>query len=392
MRRLRIGVAGLGRGFTLMLPAFIGHPRVQLAAAADPRAEARRRFAADFSARTYETVGGLCADPDVDAIYVATPHQFHAEHAVAASLAGKHVLVDKPMALTVAEATGMMDAAATSGTRLVVGPSHSFDAPIQRARAIATSGELGRVRMITALNFTDFLYRPRRREELDTDAGGGVVFSQAAHQVDIVRLLGGGRVASVRSQTGAWDPSRPTEGAYAALLNFTDGAFGTLTYSGYGHFDSDDLMGGVGELGQTKDAASYGAARRALAATRDADAEEAAKTARSYGGEEFRAAPREAPWHEHFGFVVVSCERGDIRPMPDGVHVFTDRERRFEPLARPSVPRAAVLDELCDAALQNRAGTHDAAWGRATLEVCLALLESARTGTDVTLRHQVAVG
>ncbi|MEO5676087.1 MAG: gfo/Idh/MocA family oxidoreductase, partial [Usitatibacter sp.] len=191
---------------------------------------------------------------------------------------------------------------------------------------------------------------------------------------------------------GAWDPARPTEGAYAALLNFTDGAFATLTYSGYGHFDSDDLMGGVGELGQMKDATSYGAARRALATTGDSDAEEAAKTARSYGGAGFREAAGEAPWHEHFGFVVVTCERGDIRPMADGVHVFTDRERRFEPLARPAVPRAAVLDELCDAAFENRAGAHDAPWGRATLEVCLALLESARTGADVTLQHQVAVG
>ena len=392
MRRLRMGVAGLGRGFTLMLPAFMGHPRVQLVAAADPRAEARRRFAADFSARTYETVDALCADPEVDAVYVATPHQYHAEHAIAASLAGKHVLVDKPMALTLAEATDMIDAAATAGTRLVVGPSHSFDAPIQRARAIVASGELGPVCMITALNFTDFLYRPRRREELDTGAGGGVVFSQAAHQVDVVRLLGGGRVASVRSQTGAWDPARPTEGAYAALLNFTDGAFATLTYSGYGHFDSDDLMGGVGELGRVKEATSYGAARRALASTGDSDAEDAAKAARAYGGVDFRAASGAARGNEHFGLVVVACERGDIRPMPGGVHVFTDNERRFEPLAPPAVPRAAVLDALCRAAFDNRAATQDGPWGRATLEVCLALLESARTGAEVALHHQVAVG
>ncbi len=392
MPRLRIGVAGLGRAFTLMLPALTAHPRVQLVAAADPRAGARRRFAADFAARAYETVDALCADGDVDAIYVATPHQFHAEHAIAAALAGKHVLVDKPMALTVADASDMIDAAATSGTQLVVGPSHSFDAPIERARAIVASGELGRVRMITALNFTDFLYRPRRREELDTSAGGGVVFSQAAHQVDVVRLLGGGRVASVRSQTGAWDPARPSEGAYAALLNFTDGAFATLTYSGYGHFDSDDFMGGVGELGQMKNAASYGAARRARAATKDADAEEAAKAARGYDGAQFRAADGAARSNEHFGLVVVACERGDIRPMPDGVQVFTDHERRFEPLPPPEVPRAAVLDALCAAAFENRAATQDGPWGRATLEVCLALLESARTGADVTLRHQVAVG
>ena len=84
-RKLRLGVAGLGRAFTLMLPTLQGDPRVALVAAADTRAEARRRFAADFSARGYETVEDLCADPAVEAVYVATPHQYHAHHAALAA-------------------------------------------------------------------------------------------------------------------------------------------------------------------------------------------------------------------------------------------------------------------------------------------------------------------
>ena len=172
MTRLRLGVAGLGRAFTLMLPTLAAHPRVQLVAATDPRPEARERFAADFSARAHEDVEALCADPGVDAIYVATPHEHHAAHAIAAALAGKHVLVEKPMAITLAEARDMIDAAETAGTHLVVGPSHSFDAPIARARAIVESGELGRVRMITAMQFTDFLYRPRPRRAPRAGAAG----------------------------------------------------------------------------------------------------------------------------------------------------------------------------------------------------------------------------
>ena len=70
--------------------------------------------------------------------------------------------------------------------------------------------------MMTALNFTDFMYRPRRPDELDTARGGGAFPSQAAHQIDILRLLGGGQVTSVRAMTGAWDTDR-TEGAYSAL-------------------------------------------------------------------------------------------------------------------------------------------------------------------------------
>ena len=76
----------------------------------------------------------------------------------------------------------------------MVGHSHSFDAPILRTRALIAGGEFGAVRMINTLNYTDFVYRPRRPEELDTAQGGGAIFSQAAHQVDIVRLLGGGEV------------------------------------------------------------------------------------------------------------------------------------------------------------------------------------------------------
>ena len=79
--------------------------------------------------------------------------------------------------------------------------------------------------MISALDYTDFLYRPRRPEELDTAAGGGVFFNQAAHQVDILRLLAGSPVKSVRCSAGAWDAKRPTEGAYSAHLSFADGAF-----------------------------------------------------------------------------------------------------------------------------------------------------------------------
>ena len=69
------------------------------------------QFARDFGGAAYATVDELCADPSVDAVYVATPHQFHAEHAVAAAAHRKHMLVEKPMALTLVECATMIDAA-----------------------------------------------------------------------------------------------------------------------------------------------------------------------------------------------------------------------------------------------------------------------------------------
>ena len=65
MKKLRIGVAGLGRAFSLMAPA-LRDPRVQLVAAADPRAEARAKFEADFQGKTFDRVEALCADPGID--------------------------------------------------------------------------------------------------------------------------------------------------------------------------------------------------------------------------------------------------------------------------------------------------------------------------------------
>ena len=389
-RVVRLGVAGLGRAFTLMVPTFRADPRVRLVAATDPRREACEKLAAGFGARIHADVASLCRDGDVDAIYVATPHGMHAEHAIAALAAGKHALVEKPLTLGVAEGLAIAAAAQRAGKHVIVGPSHSFDAPIARTRALIASGEFGAVRMVTAMNYTDFLYRPRRPEELDTRQGGGVVWSQAAHQVDVVRLLCGGRATHVRAMTGAWDAARPTEGAYAALIGFEGGAFASLVYSGYAHYDSDALMDGVGELGRPKDASARGAARRALAGLQDPAAEALAKADRNYGGRGHRdAAP--APFHEHFGFLVASCERADLRPTARGVHIHGDFEERFDALPAPSVPRREVIDALHAAVFEGRAPLQDARWGTATLEICEALLASAAEGRDVALRHQVGV-
>ncbi len=286
----------------------------------------------------------------------------------------------------------MIDAAERARRHLIVGHSHSFDAPVARARAIVASGELGAPRMIHALYATDFMYRARRPEELRTAEGGGAIFNQAAHQFDIVRLLGGGRVRAVRAATGNWDAARPTEGAYSALLTFADGAFATCVYSGYGHFDGDELMDGIGEMGERKPPDAYGSARRRLGSAADAAAEAALKAARNYGGAAYVPAGPAAPIaHQHFGHVLVCCEHGDVRPSPTGVHVYGDAAQRFEPLPPPTVPRREVIDELWHAVVDGRPPVHDGRWARATLEVCIAVLASARDGRDVELAHQVPV-
>ncbi len=394
-RPLRLGVAGLGRAFTIMLPTLSADARFALVAGCDPRAEARDQFARDFAGRVYTDVAALCADPDLDAIYIATPHQMHAEHVALAAAHGRAVLVEKPMAISLRECSLMIEACERAGVALVVGHSHSFDAPIAQARALIEGGLYGPVRMITALDFTDYMYRPRRPEEMDTAQGGGVLFSQAAHQVDIVRLLGGGQVLSVRAHCAAWDPARPTEGAYSALLRFADGAFASLTYSGYGHFDSDEFCGGIGEMGTPKDPATYGAARRRLAALGEAQSEAVLKAQNNYGGMTGPGAKATAPGavrlHQHFGPVIVSCEQADLRPLPGGVMIHADARQWMEALAPPVIPRIEVMDEFHAAVTGERAPVHDGRWARATLEVCLAMLQSAREQREIELDYQVAI-
>ncbi len=226
-----------------------GHPRVKVVAAADPRREARDGFVASFGARGYSTLSQLLSDSEVAAVYISTPHEMHAEHAIASARAGKHVLVEKPMAVTVEDCRKMVDAARNAGIILMVGHSHSYDLPVAHTKKLIVSDRYGFLRSVTALNFTDFVYRPRRPEEFVTGKGGGVVWSQAAHQVDVVRLLADAPVVRVTAHVGVHDPRRPMEGAYNALLTFANEVTANLIYSGYGHFDSDELMGWIGESG-----------------------------------------------------------------------------------------------------------------------------------------------
>lgn len=378
-RVLRFGVIGLSRGFDLTRPTLAADPRVRLVAAADLRPEARAAFTAEFGAPAYDSAEALCADPQVEVVYIATPHQTHAAFAALAARQGRHILVEKPMALDLAACREMTQAARAAGVQLVVGPSHGFDPPVAAAADLIGTEAFGAARMVTAVTFTDFLYRPRRPEELDTARGGGVVYSQAIHQVDVVRRLVGEPVRSVRAATGAWDSTRPTEGAYQAFLAFEGGASAALTYSGYGRYDTDALMGWIGETGGAHDPEAYATARRRL----DGADEPALKAARAYGVA--GVSPAAPVGHEHFGFVLVACERGDLRLTPTGVEAYAAKARWTVDLPPPAATRHAVVDEVWDAVVAGRPPRHDGAWGTENLAVCLAILRSAAEGREIAI-------
>ena len=260
---VRVAIAGLGAAGCMMIPALLKHPSIKITAAADTDPAPLEKFREDFQADTFRSVEALCESPNVDAVYVATPTQYHAAHTLLALEHRKHVVLEKPMALSLADADAMIATAARHGVQLVVGHSHSFEPPIRKIREIVRSGEMGRLRMLHNWYFTDWLYRPRNAEELDTQLGGGVTFRQGSHQFDLLRWIGGGLVRSVRAMAGVWDARRPTEGSHVVYLEFEDGTPATAVYSGYDRFHTAELTFGIGEQGQPVDTSVYGRAHGA---------------------------------------------------------------------------------------------------------------------------------
>lgn len=96
----------------------------------------------------------------------------------------------------------------------------------------------------------------------------------------------------------------------------------------------------------------------------------------------FKAVPKTQA-HQHFGLAIVSCERGDVSPLPSGVMIYDDCEQRVEPLPLPKVPRVEVIDELNDAVVNGKPPLHSGEWAMATMEVCLAILRSSPKQREV---------
>jgi phthalate 4,5-cis-dihydrodiol dehydrogenase len=367
-----------------MIRAAAVHPHIALCAAMDPLERPRRAFARDFGATTYERFEDLCRDPSIESIYIASPHRFHARQAVEALQHGKHVLVEKPLALTIEDCDRVVEAAERAGLNVIVGHTHAFDPNIRHMRALIESGAVGRLGMILSFNYNDFLLRPHRQDEFDDPAGGGIAFNQVIHQIEIARLLGGGRLKSVRAHIGGLDRARAAPGHCAAFLEFDNGAAATLAYSAYDFFDSDEWHGWIAEGGIQKQAGRHGETRRAFQ-VRQTDSE--AHRNLGYGG---RALPVEQPHLPHFGLIVATCERGDLRLSPNGITIHgVDGTREVGVTAGPGRPgQGDALDALWMAVRENRQCIHDAQWGKATVEAVLALLRSARERREIALRFQ----
>jgi phthalate 4,5-cis-dihydrodiol dehydrogenase len=392
---LRFGMAGLGVASTMVLPGVEQSPHARITAAADLRASARQAFERKYDGRAYASVEELCSDPDIDVIWIATPNQFHRDHAIMAAEHGKHVICTKPMALTVEECEQMCLAAERNGVKLLCGHTYSLSPDVQALWQAARSSDLGRLIAVNSWFSTDWLLKPRVAEETDESLGGGVVYRHAPHLIDTIRLLGGGMVRCVRAMVGRWMPERPCPGNFSAYLEFEDGTPAMIAYNGYGYFDTSELTWGIGNR-MYSDQERVGvrqALRQGQINVEDAKegmrfgaaAQDATSQGSGQSSVQVKGTRANATW---FGLIVASFERGDIRQSPNGVYVYDDNGRREIPVVGEWHTGALELTELHDALAHGKPITHDGRWGTATLEVGAAIVQSARERQEILLTHQ----
>lgn len=223
VRSVRVAVIGAGFMGERHARIYAGMPDVELVAVCDVRKAAADELAARTGAAAYSDYRALLGRDDVDAVSVCTPDGLHREPCELALRAGRPVLVEKPIATSVADAEAIVEAASRAGTVLLVGHCLRFDPRYDQARQAAARGELGAIQTI---------YTRRANTVAAQDRLGGrcsLPLFLGVHDYDVMRWLVGGEVERVTAES-KWgllrDRGFPVEDANCALLRFSTGALG----------------------------------------------------------------------------------------------------------------------------------------------------------------------
>lgn len=203
---------------------------VEVLGVCDARAEACERFARENNVPAFDSVEAMLAAPLIQVVTICTPSGLHAPLAMQAAEAGKHIVVEKPMALTVAEADAMIAAVARAGVNLEVISQLRFGPNVQLARRAVLEGWLGRVvsaDIYMKYHRSDAYYASGSwRGTWDLD-GGGALMNQGIHGVDLLQYICG-PIESVFAQARTLTHKIEVEDTLAAVVNYTDGAIGVI--------------------------------------------------------------------------------------------------------------------------------------------------------------------
>ncbi|MGE5244127.1 MAG: Gfo/Idh/MocA family protein [Betaproteobacteria bacterium] len=233
MEKLRTAVIGVGKVAHIHAAALGTIPESQFVAACGRDAEKTRAFAELHGVRPFTDVAGMVS-AGVEAVVVATPHPAHATVAVPALRAGAHVIVEKPLASSLADCDAMIAAARGAGRTLAMISQRRLYAPALRVREAIDAGKLGRpiLGTVTMLGWRDeAYYRADPWRGSWTGEGGGVLVNQAPHQIDILQWYMG----EVDELYGAWanlnHPYVEVEDTSIAVMRFRSGALGNIVVS-----------------------------------------------------------------------------------------------------------------------------------------------------------------
>lgn len=231
-KRIRIGLIGCGSISRAHARGYLKLPELfEVVACCDERKELSEERAQQLGAKLVTTdYRDVIAREDIDAVDICLPHHLHAEVAIAAAEAGKHVLVEKPIANTLDQADAMIEAAKKAGIILMVAHNERYMPIYRKVKELVEQGILGRVFLARA-DHNQFIQISHRHWLWQKEtAGGGVLIGSGIHRVDILRWLIGEIVRVWHLQVIVPERfSDEVEAASTTIFEFANGAIGELT-------------------------------------------------------------------------------------------------------------------------------------------------------------------
>lgn len=235
MTRDEIGIGVIGAGYFGDQHAKVAESLSGARVVAVSRRDTTRakEFAARYKALPYEDYRSLLERPEVDAVVICTPHHTHATIAIEAAQAGKHILLEKPMALTLAECDSVLSAIEAAGTRLIVGYTFHFMKAYQVARSLIAEGLIGEP-VFGSCDMVKLWMEPNRREwHLKRVSGGGMWLTAGIHCLDRLTWLIDDRIESVWARFATSFHDQEVDDLGLVSLSYQNGCVGTIRSIGY---------------------------------------------------------------------------------------------------------------------------------------------------------------
>ena len=233
---LKIAIVGTGIIVKSHLKAISQLDDVELVAVCDINEEKAKAFSEECGVPYFLNYKDIPANVDCDAVILNLPHGLHCEVSEFFLDAGKHVLVEKPMANTVEECQRMIDAAKRNNKKIAVGHIQRFMESIRTVKKIYESGELGKLCMYTENRTVNYFDPKRPKWFIDKKmAGGGVVMNYGAHAFDkLLSIMGEDvKVTSLDAQVANYSNDATIEGHAQIFAKFDNGVTASITFSGY---------------------------------------------------------------------------------------------------------------------------------------------------------------